>query len=81
MRESATETYSKINQIPEVLRVPDRILSVRAYDERDMLVNAEVIESMEVDELIQRFFADASVDYLHVHNARPGCYSCRIDRV
>ena len=36
VRESATETYSRINEIPEVLRLPDRLLSVRAYDERDM---------------------------------------------
>ena len=80
VRESATETYSKINQIPGVFRVPDRLLSVRAYDESDMLVNAEVIESVAIDELIQQFFADASVHYIHAHNARPGCYSCRIDR-
>ena len=26
-------------------------------------------------------FADPEVAYLHAHNARPGCYSCRIDRI
>jgi hypothetical protein len=80
VRESATETYSRINEIPEVLCVPDRLLSVRAYDERDMLVNAEVIESAGIDQLIQRLFANASIAYIHVHYAPPGCYSCRIDR-
>jgi hypothetical protein len=53
---------------------------VRAYDDKDMLVGADVIENAEIDQLIQRLFADAGVAYLHVHNARPGCYSCRIDR-
>jgi hypothetical protein len=81
VRESATETYSKINEIPEVLRVQGRLLSVRAYDEKDMLVEAEVVESLAIGELIQRFFADARIAYIHVHNAGPGCYSCRIDRV
>ncbi len=80
VRESASETYSKINEIPEVLCVPDRLFSVRAYDERDMLVNAEVIESAGIDQLIQRLFANANIAYIHVHNAGPGCYSCRIDR-
>src|SRR3984893_31380 len=32
VRESASRTYSKINEIPEVLRVSDRLFSVRAYD-------------------------------------------------
>jgi Protein of unknown function (DUF1203) len=80
VRESATETYSKTNEIPEVLRVPGRLLSVRAYDDKDMLVGASVIESAEIDQLIQERFADTRVAYLHVHNARPGCYACRIDR-
>ena len=80
VRESATETYSKTNEIPEVLRVPDRLLSVRAYDEKDLLVAAEVIESAEIDQSIQRLFADSSIAYIHVNNAGPGCYSCRIER-
>jgi hypothetical protein len=81
VRESATETYSRTNEIPEVLRVPGRLLSVRAYDDKDMLVAAAVIEIAEIDRSIQEFFVDTRVAYLHVHNARPGCYSCRIDRV
>jgi hypothetical protein len=80
VRESATKTYSKINEIPEVLRVPDRLFSVRAYDKSDMLVEAGVIESAGTSELIQRLFANATVAYLHIHNAGPGCYSCRVDR-
>jgi hypothetical protein len=80
VRESASETYSKINEIPEVLRVSDRLFSVRAYDEADMLVDAAVIESVEIEASIQRLFANASIAYIHVHYAGPGCYSCRIDR-
>jgi Protein of unknown function (DUF1203) len=80
VREVATETYSRINEIPEVLRVPGRLLSVRAYDEKDLLVNAEVIDSAEIDQSIERLFADTSIAHLHVHNAGPGCYACRIER-
>jgi len=53
---------------------------MRAYGNEDMLVSAEVIESPEIEESIQRLFTDARVAYIHVHNARPGCYACRIDR-
>jgi hypothetical protein len=33
-----------------------------------------------LEEVIARFFADPQVAYLHLHNARPGCYNCRVDR-
>lgn len=43
-------------------------------------MDAEVKEGMELESLIDRFLTDPKVRYLHVHNARPGCYACRIDR-
>lgn len=61
--------------------IPDqltrRLLSVRAYDERHMLVDADVIEGTELQDAAQRLLTGAS--YLHVHNARPGCFAARID--
>jgi hypothetical protein len=61
--------------------VPDqltrRLLSVRAYDERHMLVDADVIEGTDLAATAQRLLHGAS--YLHVHNARPGCFAARID--
>ena len=78
IRRSATQTFDAINVIPDQQR--RRLLSVRAYDERDYIVDAEVAPGTELETLIGRFFADPQVAYLHVHNARHGCYSCRIDR-
>jgi Protein of unknown function (DUF1203) len=61
--------------------IPDqltrRLLSVRAYDDRHMLVDADVIEGSDLREAAQRLLGNAS--YLHVHNARPGCFAARID--
>jgi hypothetical protein len=34
----------------------------------------------ELEALIERFLAEPRVAYLHVHNARRGCYACRVDR-
>jgi hypothetical protein len=55
-----------------------RLLSVRAYDERHMLVDADVIDGKDLGDAAQRLLREAS--YLHVHNARPGCFAARIDR-
>ena len=64
--------------------VPDqqrrRLLSVRAYDARDWMVSAEVTEGGSLEGVIERMFAEPRVAYLHLHNARPGCYAARVDR-
>jgi len=57
-----------------------RLLSVRAYDAMAMLVRSEVVDGKELDETIRRHFGDRNVQYLHLHNARPGCYNCRVER-
>ena len=78
VREKARETFSAVNTVPELVRT--RLLSVRAYDAAGMMLDAEVTEGMELEPLIGRLFAVKGVEYLHAHNARRGCYSCRIDR-
>jgi len=78
IRRTAVATRVLINEVPEQQR--RRLLSVRAYDDRDGMVDAEVKEGTELVSLIHRFLADPQVSYLHVHNARRGCYACRVDR-
>jgi len=79
IRRTAVATHTLINAVPKQQR--RRLLSVRAYDHRDWMVDAEVKEGTELESLIDRFLTDPQVSYLHVHNARPGCYACRVDRV
>ena len=64
--------------IPEQLT--RRLLSVRAYDERHMLVDADVVDGAELEAVAQRLLAEDTATYVHVHNARPGCFAARIDR-
>jgi hypothetical protein len=63
--------------------IPDqltrRLLSVRAYDERHMLVDADVIEGTDLTQTARRLLDLDGASYLHVHNARPGCFAARID--
>ena len=78
VRESATAARELRNAIPEQQRT--RLLSVRAYDAGGWMRDAEVVEGVALEALIERFFADPEVAFLHAHNARRGCYACRIDR-
>ncbi|MGH8032746.1 MAG: DUF1203 domain-containing protein [Luteimonas sp.] len=47
---------------------------------RRLDARCEVVDGVDLDALIERFLADPRIDFLHVHNARRGCYACRIDR-
>lgn len=78
VRESALKAFEARNEIPEQQR--SRLLSVRAYDEAGWMQAAEVVEGVELEALIEKYFANPKIDYLHVHNARRGCYACQIDR-
>ena len=83
VREAAQATGTLVtgvyrNTIPEQQR--SRLLSVRAYAAGGWMRDAEVAEGVLLEPLIERFFDDARVAYLHVHNARRGCYACRVDR-
>ena len=76
--EGAEQSYDRIDEIPEVMRT--RLLSLRAFDNAGMMLDGEVVEGRQIEGVIERFFANPDVDYIHVHNARRGCYSGRIDR-
>ena len=56
-----------------------RLLSVRAFDDAGMLVNADVVDGRKLEAVIARLFDAAGVAYLHVHFARMGCYAARVD--
>lgn len=58
---------------------PRRLLSLRAYDEDGLMRDAEVVEGVDAMPHLQRLLGMAGIAYLHVHNARPGCYACRVD--
>ena len=79
VREQAQQASPAICEVPEYVRL--RLLSLRGYDAMGIMVGAEIAEGRDLEAHVDRFFADPRVAYLHVHNARPGCYSCRIDRV
>ncbi|MBL0162626.1 MAG: DUF1203 domain-containing protein [Xanthomonadales bacterium] len=61
--------------------VSTRLISLRAYNATHRMIHAEVCEGIAVAQSIARAFANAEIAYLHLHNAKQGCYSCRVDRI
>lgn len=58
---------------------PRRLLSLRAYDAEGVMRDADVVEGVDALPHLQRLLAMPRVAYLHVHNARRGCYACRVE--
>jgi hypothetical protein len=78
VRQGVTETASFVNHVPPQQRI--RLLSVRAYNSAGIMVDADVREGTLLESVIYRMFERDDVAFLHAHNAKRGCYSCRIDR-
>jgi hypothetical protein len=66
------------NDIPSYLA--SRLLSIRAYDSGDAIIDAEVCEGSAARATIERLLDNRAAAYLHVHFARYGCFGCRVDR-
>ncbi len=78
VREGARARYDRINEVPEQFR--SRVLSLRAFDENDMLCDADIVEGGAVEGLIERLLSRPETAYIHAHYAKPGCFAARIDR-
>ncbi|HEX4693340.1 DUF1203 domain-containing protein [Sphingomonas sp.] len=78
VREGAEAAAEYCDAVP--LQLSSRLLALRAFGGDGMLLKGDVIEGTELDGLIEPWLDDPSVAYLHAYNARPGCFSARIDR-
>jgi hypothetical protein len=78
VRQGACDAHLEIDEIPPVLST--RLLSLRAFDSAGMLREADVMPGTELAGAITRMFISPTVAYLHVHNAKPGCFAARVDR-
>ncbi len=79
VREVATQALPAIEEVPALLRT--RLLSLRAYDARGIMIWADVVPGTEVEAAIEALYAIERTAYIHIHYAKPGCYACRIERV
>lgn len=62
--------------------VATRLISLRAYDQAHTIVHAEVVAGTQAGEAIERVFGgNVAVSYVHLHNAREGCFFCLAERV
>lgn len=73
-----TKRFDAVDVLPSVFAT--RLLSLRGFNAEGSMIEADVVQGAEADALIERFFANADVAYIHAHYAKRGCFAARIDR-
>lgn len=77
VREASTPFDGRDVIPPAMLR---RTLSVRAFDAEHMMIEADIVDGKDAVALIERFFANRDISYIHAHYARRGCFAALIER-
>ena len=75
---SGCKLYDRPAIVPDLMR--RRLLALRGYDAEHRMIECDIVEGAVLESLIERFFANPAVAYIHAHNARAGCFLCRIER-
>ncbi len=79
MRKVVKTAILDINEIPKMFN--HRLLSLRGYDKNGIMKYASVIEGENLREQIIQIFSNVNINYIYIHNAKPGCYKGVVERV
>jgi len=78
VRQDAKQATLGINEVPQVIQ--SRLISVRLFNKDHMMVDADVVSGDKVSAAISTAFDDAEIAYIHLHNAKPGCFAAVVHR-
>ena len=77
--ETEPEAHPQIGEVPDV--ISRRLISLRAFDEDGMMLEADVGEGMAVADRLEAMFTMETVSFIDLHNAKQGCFAARARRV
>jgi len=73
-----TKTYAQ-NEIPVMFN--HRLLSIRGYNKEAMMIFADVSEGQFLKDKLLQILENPEIEYIHLHNAKPGCFNCTVKRI
>ncbi|WP_421791418.1 DUF1203 domain-containing protein [Hyphobacterium sp.] len=78
IREGARQASPRPGEVPDVLS--SRLISIRGFDEHHMMIEANVAEGIKLGGLLEAIFKRPEIAYVHLHNAKPGCFAASVTR-
>ncbi len=79
IRKGVAQATPKPGEVPAALA--SRLLSLRAFGRDHMMTNADVVDGKALAHGLRDMFADPAVDYVHIHNAKQGCFAASATRL
>ena len=78
IRKGVQQAMPVIGTVPDVLA--SRLLSIRGFDATHNMRVADVVDGTALGAALDEMFADSKIDYIHVHNAKQGCFAACVTR-
>lgn len=78
LRPGAAMAQPALNTLPQSLR--RRPLSLRGYDAGGAMIATALVDGEAAGPAIADLLDNPAITTLHVHNARPGCFACAVER-
>ena len=79
VRKGVEQAQPAVGEVPELFN--NRALSLRVFDDRAMIVAADLIDGQDLGSALDNLLANPTAAYVHIHYAKFGCYAARADRV
>lgn len=76
---NSCEAYKGSANVPEQLR--KRLLSIRSFDSHHCMVGCDVTQGQDTIDMVSQMMGNEAVEYVHLHNAKAGCFAARVERV
>ena len=76
VRKGVEQAMLEPNEVPEALI--NRLLSVRAFDKAYHMLGADISDHLKLANTIARLFENPAAAYLHLHNAKRGCFAASV---
>ncbi len=69
----------EINEVPET--AINRPVSIRGYDNRHMMVQADAVEGFESKQCVEKILSNNKVTYIQIHTTKRGCFLSNVERI
>lgn len=78
IRQNAEQARFDVNEVPDVIR--SRLISLRYFNQSHMMIEADVVPGDTVAQELTAAFDNKDIAYVHIHNAKPGCFAASAHR-
>lgn len=78
VREGVKQAEPLPGDVPVFLE--KRLISLRGFDANNFLCEADVVEGKDLAGALSAMFDSAKVSFVHIHNAKTGCYLAKAAR-